>query len=84
MLANVSLLQHGLLLKQVCNVVVLLLLFVPRLPALVPRASYYTEFEVQAPANSTLVHDLFLFFEELCAAVPMLPCGDALNITAAA
>jgi len=77
------LLQRGLLIKQACNVIVLALLFLPRVPALVPHASYYTEFEVAAPANSTLLHELFLFFEELCAVVLMLQCGGALNITVA-
>ena len=73
---------QGLLLKQACNVVVLALFFLPRVPALVPRAAYYTEFEVAAPANSTLLHDIAVFLNELCAAVPMLPCGAALNVTA--
>jgi len=77
-------LTYSLLFKQVCNIVVVVLLFLPRSPALVPRASFYTDFRVDSPANSTLssiLSEVQLLVADLCAAVPALPCAAVRNIT---
>ena len=78
-------LAQGFLFKQVCNIAFMLLVFAPIVRALLPRppsaASFYTEFEVSAPANSTLIEDILRFVEQLCEAMPVLSCAPTHNVT---
>ena len=69
-------------LKHLCNVMMLILLLLLSVPALPPStSSFYTEFEVSAPANSTLIADIMRFVDQLCEAMPMLPCATNHNVT---
>jgi len=74
-------------LKHLCNMInmmMLILLLLPSVPALPPStSSFYTEFEVSAPANSTLIADIMHFVDQLCAAMPILPCAANHNVTIA-
>jgi len=71
-------------LKYLCNVMMLILLLLPSAPALPPStSSFYTEFEVSAPANSTLIADIQHFVAQLCGAMPWLACATNHNVTIA-
>ena len=77
-------LTYSLLFKQVCNIVIVVLLFLHGSLALVLRASFYTDFRVDSPANLTLsniLSEVQLLVADLCAAVPALPCAAVRNIT---
>ena len=71
-------------LKQILNTVTIAAMLLPTLQALTPStSSFYTEFEVSVPANSTLVADILLFVQQLCEAMPLLPCATNHNVTIA-
>jgi len=71
-------------LKQILNTVTIAAMLLPTLQALTPStSSFYTEFEVSVPANSTLVADILLFVQQLCEAMPLLPCATKHNVTIA-
>jgi hypothetical protein len=71
-------------LKQIINTLLIAAMLLPNLQALTPStSSFYTEFEVSVPANSTLVADILLFVQQLCEAMPLLPCATNHNVTIA-
>jgi len=41
--------------------------------ALVP--SYYTDFQISAQNNATLMNSINLFLQEICKVVPTVPCS---------
>lgn len=62
-----------------CVFILQITLLAPRASALVPK--YYTDFEIVATSNATLLDDLYAFLAELCLTVPSLPCAAQQNVT---